>query len=94
MATTCRSGTLTPGVTVELEIDSYSDGVSITNLSPDLGLLWASFRRDTPPAPYAPNCYPILGSHGFPSINGKTYVWLMSPAACGWSIAARPEPQS
>jgi len=91
MATTCKSGVLTPGVPVQVDIDSYSDGISITNLTPDLGLLWVSFRSDTTPTAYGPNCYPIMGSHSFPSINGPTRLWVMSPAAGGWSVAARPE---
>lgn len=93
MPITCKSGTLTPGATVEIDIDSYSDGISITNLTPDAGLLWASFRRDTPPAAFADSCYPIAGSHAFPSINGPTRLWVYSSAACGWSVAARPENQ-
>ncbi len=88
---TCKSGTLTPNVPLQVDIDSYSDGISITNLTPDDGLLWVSFRSDTVPAPYADNCYPVVGSHAMPSINGLTRLWIMSQVAAGWSVAARPE---
>lgn len=88
---TCKSGTLTAGVVKTVQLDATVDGVHVLNLANDGRVMWVSFDDDVTAAPYADNCYPVIGSQVFCSKQGTQNVWLYADAAIGYSIQVKPD---